>query len=59
MNAKQLMDILKKNGWKLDRINGSHHIFVKEGCRSVAVPLHGNRDIGNFARRILKEAGIE
>jgi len=52
------MDILKQNGWKLDRINGSHHIFVKEGMRSIAVPLHGNREMGNLARRILKEAGI-
>jgi len=58
VNAKQLMDILKKNGWKLDRINGSHHVFVKEGFRSVAVPVHGNREMSNFARRILKQAGI-
>ncbi|MDR0466668.1 MAG: type II toxin-antitoxin system HicA family toxin, partial [Deltaproteobacteria bacterium] len=40
------MDILKENGWKLDRINGSHHVFVKEGFRSVAVPVHGNREMG-------------
>jgi hypothetical protein len=31
----------------------------KESCRSVPVPMHGNRDIGNLAKRILKEAGIE
>jgi predicted RNA binding protein YcfA (HicA-like mRNA interferase family) len=59
MNARQLIDILKDNGWKLDRIEGSHHIFVKEGRRSVPVPMHGNRDIGNLAKRILKEAGME
>ena len=59
MNAKQVMDVLKKNGWTLDRVNGSHHIFIKEGRRSVAVPMHGSRDIGKLARRILKEAGIE
>jgi predicted RNA binding protein YcfA (HicA-like mRNA interferase family) len=59
MNARQVIDILKANGWKLDRIEGSHHIFVKEGKRPVPVPLHGSRDIGNLAKRILKEAGIE
>jgi len=59
MNARQVMDILKKNGWALERVSGSHHIFVKEGRRSVAVPLHGSQDIGGLARRILKEAGIE
>jgi predicted RNA binding protein YcfA (HicA-like mRNA interferase family) len=58
MTAKQVMDILKANGWVLDRINGSHHVFVKAGCRPVSVPLHGSKDIGNFARRLLKEAGI-
>jgi predicted RNA binding protein YcfA (HicA-like mRNA interferase family) len=59
MTAKQIMDKLKENGWTLDRINGSHHIFVKEGCRPIPVPFHGNKDLGNKARQILKEAGIE
>ncbi|GHU09628.1 hypothetical protein FACS1894151_07770 [Spirochaetia bacterium] len=59
MTAKQVMDKLLANGWTLARINSSHHIFTKPGYRNVAVPLHGNRDIGHFAKRILKEAGIE
>jgi len=59
MTAKEIMNILKKNGWKLDRIKGSHHVFVKQGCRPVAVPLHGNKDIGNLAKIILKEAGVK
>jgi predicted RNA binding protein YcfA (HicA-like mRNA interferase family) len=59
MTAKELMYKLKTNGWTLDRINGSHHVFVKAGCRPVAVPLHGNRDIGNLAKRILREANIK
>jgi predicted RNA binding protein YcfA (HicA-like mRNA interferase family) len=59
MTAKQVMDILKKDGWTLDRVNGSHHIFKKEGYpRPVSVPLHGNNDIGYLTKRILKEAGI-
>jgi len=53
------MGILRNNGWTLARVNGSHHIFEKDGAgRPVSVPLHGNQDIGNFAKRILKEAGI-
>jgi predicted RNA binding protein YcfA (HicA-like mRNA interferase family) len=59
MNARQIIDILKSNGWTLDRIEGAHHIFVKEGRRPVPVPMHGSRDIGNLAKRILKEAGVE
>ena len=59
MTAKEIMKILKANGWKFDRINGSHHIFEKEGFRPVSVPLHGNKDIGHLAARILKEAKIK
>ncbi|GHV53298.1 hypothetical protein AGMMS49579_11830 [Spirochaetia bacterium] len=58
MTAKQVMDKLTANGWILNRINGSHHIFVKSGRRNVAVPFHGNKDMGPLAKQILKEAGI-
>lgn len=59
MTAKQVIKILKKYGWKLNRISGSHHVFVKDGSqRPVVVPVHGNTDLGNFALDILKEAGI-
>jgi predicted RNA binding protein YcfA (HicA-like mRNA interferase family) len=59
MTAKQIMDKPRENGWTLNRINGSHHVFIKAGRRPVSVPFHGNRDIENLAKRILKEAGIE
>lgn len=54
MTAKQVMKILKKNGWKLDRIESSHHIFKKEGyIRSVPVPFHKGKDddLGFFLQR--------
>lgn len=59
MTAKEVIKILKKNGWKLVRIKGSHHHFLKAGARRpVVVPVHGNTDLGKFADDILKEAGI-
>ncbi len=59
MKSRELMRILKENGWVLDRIEGSHHIFVKDGHRSVPVPVHKGREITkDMVRRILKEAGI-
>ncbi len=59
MTAKQVIKILKKHGWKLDRVRGSHHVFTKDGVlRLVVVPVHGNTDLGKFADDILKEAGI-
>jgi predicted RNA binding protein YcfA (HicA-like mRNA interferase family) len=59
MTAKEIMNKLKANGWVLDRIKGSHYVFTKPGCRPLSVPFHGNKDIGNLAKIILKEAGIK
>ena len=59
MTAKQIMKILKRNGWKLDRIKGSHHVFVKDGQRPVPVPVHGKDDLGDFGKEILSQAGIK
>jgi len=58
MTAKEIMKIMKENGWVLARITSSHHIFDKSGCRPVSVPLHGNKDLGNFGKELLKQAGI-
>ena len=42
MNGKDIISKLKADGWKLGRINGSHHIMVKDGV-AVPVPVHGSR----------------
>ena len=59
VTAKEIMKILKANGWKLQRIEGSHHIFCKQDCRPVPVPFHGNTDLGIMGKLILKQAGIK
>ncbi|MCL2792449.1 MAG: type II toxin-antitoxin system HicA family toxin [Spirochaetaceae bacterium] len=59
MTAKEVMKKLKEYGWVLDRVTGSHHVFIKDGCRSVSVPFHGNIDLGILGKRILKQAGIK
>lgn len=41
MTAKEVITELKRNGWVLDRIRGSHHIFLKNGI-ALTVPLHKN-----------------
>ncbi|WP_306698461.1 type II toxin-antitoxin system HicA family toxin [Treponema endosymbiont of Eucomonympha sp.] len=52
------MKILRQHGWTLDRVSGSHYVFEKSGLRPVPVPYHGSKDLGDFAKEILKEAGI-
>ena len=48
-----------KNQDTVDPVKHGHWIFVKDGCeRPIPVPLHGNKDLGILAKRILKEAGV-
>ncbi len=59
MTGKELLVLLKKNGWALDRINGSHHIVIK-GIKTLSVPVHGNRDVPTgLLNKLLKEAGLK
>jgi len=60
VNGKQLINILKKYGWELDRIKGSHYILVKEEKRSIPVPVHGSKDLPpGLVSAILKQADIK
>ena len=60
MTGKQLRKLLEENGWCLDRISGSHHIMIREGCRSIPIPVHGSSDLPKgLLNAILKQAGIK
>ncbi len=60
MTGKELLNILKKNGWVLDRISGSHHIMIKDNYRSIPIPVHGKKDLPKgLVSAILKQAGIQ
>ena len=57
LSPKRILKVLKENGWELDRIRGSHHIFVKE---NESVPIHGNHDLKKGAFfAILKKIGVD
>jgi predicted RNA binding protein YcfA (HicA-like mRNA interferase family) len=60
MNGKELVKILKENGWILDRIKGSHNIMIKEGKRAIPIPVHGSKDLPKgLLKAILKQAEIK
>lgn len=40
MKDKELLSLLQKNGWVVDRINGSHHILVKDN-QTISLPCTG------------------
>lgn len=59
MTGKEVLSLLKKNGWALDRISGSHHIMTK-GIKTLSVPVHGNKDVPTgLLQKLLKEAGLK
>jgi predicted RNA binding protein YcfA (HicA-like mRNA interferase family) len=59
-SAKQLITILKKNGFEFKRSKGSHHIYENQVTGKITVvPVHGNKDLpkGTYYG-ILKQAGL-
>ncbi len=59
MTGKELVKLLKQNGWQVDRISGSHHIIVK-GSKTISVPVHGKKELGKgITQAIFKRAGIK
>jgi len=60
MTGKELKKVLTDAGWQLHRISGSHHIMIKDGCRSIPIPVHGKTDLPKgLVKAILKQAGIK
>jgi len=59
MNSKQVIKILKANGWTLKTISGSHYQMEK-GAIKVPVPVHGAADItpGTVAA-IQRQTGVK
>jgi len=50
MKSSEVHRIIKRNGWTLDRIKGSHYIYVKDGVIKV-VPYHGSKEMGEGLRK--------
>ena len=59
MTGKGLVKLLKEKGWKLDRVQGSHHVMKKDG-RTEIIPVHSNRDLPiGLADAIMKRTGLK
>jgi predicted RNA binding protein YcfA (HicA-like mRNA interferase family) len=46
--------MFESNGWQLDRISGSHHIFWKAGRGSFSVPVHHDRVKAAYVKKVEK-----
>ncbi|TSE25184.1 HicA toxin of bacterial toxin-antitoxin [Tepidimonas aquatica] len=61
MNGKEIIKRLEAAGWRLVRVQGSHHILVKPGApRSVPVPVHGSRELSSgLVKAIERQSGVK
>lgn len=58
MKGKELVKLLKKHGWRVDRIRGSHYVMKKDGQTEI-IPVH-NTDIPiGLVNAILKRTGLK
>lgn len=58
MKDKELLKLLQQNGWKVERIKGSHHIMVKDEKTEV-IPIHGKDVPTGLLNKILKQTGLK
>ncbi|MBK5963635.1 hypothetical protein CCR95_05930 [Thiocystis minor] len=60
ISGKHFARLLENRGWILARINGSHHVYMKQGNPSrISLPIHKNEDLKTgLLRYFMKIAGI-
>lgn len=60
LSGKELAKILERNGWTLERVRGSHRVYIKAGSSvRLSVPIHGTKMLREgLLRHLLKIAEI-
>lgn len=60
ISGKTFAKLLERRDWKLVRVNGSHHVYMKtESTARISLPIHGNEDMKlGLLKHFMKIAGI-
>jgi predicted RNA binding protein YcfA (HicA-like mRNA interferase family) len=59
MSSADLIRELKKAGWQLARVNGSHHVFTHSQRPGIVVVPYPKKDLGKgLVKAIRQQAGI-
>ena len=58
MKDKELLKLLQKEGWRVDRIKGSHHIMIREN-KTLSSPIHGKDVPTGLLNKLLRGAGLK
>ncbi len=54
VSGRHLAKLAERKGWRLARINGSHHIFTLEGrIERLVIPIHGQQTLKTGLQRSL------
>ena len=56
-NSRDIKRRLEQEGWVLERVSGSHHVFKHRATRATVVLPHPKKDLGRgLVRAIYKQA---
>ena len=59
MKSSEFHRLVKKNGWRLVRVEGSHYIYEKNGI-TYPVPYHGAKEMSeNLRKSIVKKMELK
>ncbi len=60
VSGREFARLLRRHGWTLLRIQGSHHIYGKEGnVARISIPIHGSKSLKTgLLKHLLKAAGL-
>ena len=60
VSGRELAKAVEKHGWALLRVQGSHHIYGKEGSViRLSIPVHGNQPLKTgLLAHLMKMAGL-
>ena len=60
LSGREFARLVERHGWRLLRVNGSHHIYGKPGSLvRLSIPIHGNRPLKiGLLRHLAKIAEI-
>ncbi|CAA7621500.1 conserved hypothetical protein [Magnetospirillum sp. LM-5] len=59
MKSAELIRLLEGDGWVLDRVRGSHHVFRHPIKSGIVVVPHPKKDLGTgLVVAIRKQAGV-
>ena len=59
MKSAEVIELLRRHGWRLARVKGSHHQFVHPGRPGVVTVPHPSKQIPiGTLRAIFRQAGL-